>query len=136
MHVALEVHAPGLDMAVPRWTYHLIFMQEVHKRLDSIAEQARAAYQEKGPGTLLIDCEQWMEVVRDAVTDERIDGLPHHYLSAQEVTERCKFGLLSDGLSHVIFNYDPEQMFVLTVEHYPDGLVSCYMIEPGGRDPR
>ncbi len=135
MDVTLEIHAPGLDMAQARWTHHLIFMQEVHQKAATIFEQARKAYKAHGMGTLHVDREQWMEVVRDAVTDESITGLPHTYMSAQEATERCDFGLLAGGFADLISNYDPERVFVLTVEHHPAGLLSCYVIDPSGEGP-
>ncbi len=132
MDVTLEIHAPGLDMAQARWTHHLIFMQEVHQKVDVIFEQAREAYGAHGLGTLHVDRDQWMQVVRDAVTDEEIPGLPHTYMSAQKATERCDFGLLASGFTSVISSYNPERAFVLTVEHHPQGLLSCYVIDPSG----
>ncbi len=120
-------------MAQARWTHHLIFMQEVHQKVETIFNQARKAYREHGLGTMHVDREQWMQVVRDAVTDEEIAGLPHTYMSAQQATERCDFGLLAGGFTDIISSYDPSCAFVLTVEHHPQGLLSCYVIDPSGK---
>jgi hypothetical protein len=132
MDVTLEIHAPGLDMAQTRWTHHLIFMQEIHQNLRVIFEQAKQAYARHGLGTLHVDREQWMQVVRDSVSEITDVKLPHTYLSAQEATTKCDFGLLTSGFADLIGGYDPQTSFVLTVEHHPGGLLSCYVIDPDG----
>jgi hypothetical protein len=133
MDVTLEIHVPGLDMQQTRWTHHLLFMQEVHHKAGVIAAQARANFLAHGRGTLHVSRAQWMQVMRNAIVEDHDGKLPHTYLGSDDANLRCDFGILASGFSEMLRRYDPEREFVLTVEHHPTGLLSCYVIDPAAQ---
>ena len=130
MEVLLEIHAPGLDLEHARWTYHLIFMKEVHERIASVAACARDSYRGYGRGTIFISRRQWISVVRDAVLEESVP-FPCTYVSAEDAAAQFDFGRGTAGFQEVLYGYDPQRQFVLTVRHPPGEQLSCYLVDVG-----
>lgn len=129
MEIDLELHSPGLDMSSNRWTHHLIFMQEVHKRKKEVIALGKKCYEQHGRGTFFVDRQKWRAVIRDAVSEQK-EPFPGEYISQAEIAQRFSFGIMNEGFRQAIAEYDPARHMVLTVQHYPDGPMSCYVLRP------
>ena len=133
MDVDLEIHAPGLDPHHERWNYHVLFMDEVHAELSLIAERAREGYKKKGRGTVFVDKDQWMTIIRGEWNRSDVT-FPCEFVSPDEDGVHKKFSALQDGFVQLIQQYNPENQVVLTVEHHGAGLLSTYLIRSDPED--
>ncbi len=127
--MAGEIHVPGLDLNQKLWTYHTIFMSEMHANLTGVSIRGYEGYSTQGRGALFADADQWLRVVKrqfDAVKGD----VPLSYLPAEEVLARVDFGILQVGFKEMLNSYDPDRQFVLTVQHHPGDLLSGYLVTP------
>lgn len=127
MDVDVEIHVPGLDMSQSRWSYHLLFMQDVHERLTEIARRARDENENLGRGTLFVTLRQWREIVGHTI-DESGGPFPADYVPTAEIDGLFAGTPVRSVFVSVLADYDPEEQFVLTVHHPPDGALSCYLV--------
>ena len=128
MTVDAEIHVPGLDMFANRWTYHLMFMEEVHAKVREITVQATQGEAEHGRGAVYVNRQQWITVVKNAV-ERSADPFDCSYLSRTEAKKLCP-QIACGGVEDLIKNYDIQRQFILMVEHFPGGSLSVYVITP------
>ena len=135
MDVDLEIHSPGLDLHHRRWNYHVLFMDEVHDAFDRIAVFGWRNFVDRGRGTIFVDRDNWMKVIRAAWSVEDMP-FPCEYVGAEEASQEDKFFPLRMGFKELIDKYDPEKQFVLTVEHHSADLLSTYLMrsDPGPKE--
>lgn len=135
MDVDLEIHAPGLDLHHQRWNYHVLFMDEVHDAFSRIASFGWQCYQEMGRGTIFVNRDNWMAVIR-AQWDKEEMLFPCEYISAANTSDDEKFSPLRGGFRQLVDEYEPETQFVLTVEHHSADLLSTYLMrsDPGPKE--
>lgn len=135
MDVDLEIHSPGLDLHHQRWNNHVLFMDEVHEAFDRIASFGWKCYLESGRGTIFVDRDNWMAVIR-ARWDKDEMLFPCEYLPASTSSIDAKLSPLRAGFRQLVEEYDPETQFVLTVEHHSADLLSTYLMrsDPGPKE--
>ena len=135
MDVDLEIHSPGLDLHHQRWNYHVLFMDEVHDAFDRIAAFGWKSYLDEGRGTIFVDRDDWMAVIR-AQWDKDKMLFPCKYVPAAGASGAEKFSPLRAGFEQLLEGYDPETQFVLTVEHHSAELLSTYLMrsDPGPKE--
>ena len=127
MDIEMELHVPGLDLDQSRWTRHLIFMDEVHDKIYILGASAWEFYQAHGRGTLFVSKEKWMEVVRAAMAESQ-EFFPCDYIQIDGLPDGFDFAYFRGGFEAMVESYDPEEEFVLTVEHHPGGSLATYLI--------
>lgn len=134
MDVDLEIHAPGLDLHHQRWNYHVLFMDEVHKNVSRIAAYGWKCHLEHGRGTIFVDREKWMTVIRDRWNHDEI-LFPCSYVASGTESPDSIFSKLRSGFKQLVDEYNAENQFVLTVEHHSADLLSSYLMssDPGPR---
>ncbi len=134
MDVDLEIHAPGLDLHHERWNYHVLFMDEVYAVVDRIAALAWRSYQGHGRGTLFVDRDNWMTIIRARWNREEI-LFPCEYVTKGLYVSDSKFHALRDGFAQMVREYDPESQFVMCVEHHSANLLSSYLLRSSTTPP-
>lgn len=132
MDVDLEIHSPGLDLHHQRWNYHVLFMDEVHDAFDRIAAYGWQSYLEEGRGTIFVDRDDWMAVIRAQWNKDDM-LFPCTYIPAEGLSGDEKFIPLGAGFTQLIKEYEPRTQFVMTVEHHSADLLSTYLMrsDPG-----
>lgn len=122
--IALEIHSPGLDLHSSRWNLHTLFLQEIEEMYERVAAEGWKQYREHGRGTLVVDQDQWLEVLRSDLEDK---SFPCSYLSGEAATQTMEFGPFRRGFHQLLEDYDPNREVVLSVHHHPGDMVSCYL---------
>lgn len=130
MDIDLEIHSPGLDLHHKRWNYHVLFMDEVHDEFDRIAARAREGYREHGRGTVFVDKDRWITVIRGEWDREK-RTFPCDYIVPSDADIE-RFAPLREGFKELVRKYDPEKQVVLTVEHHSAGMLSTYLVRGEG----
>ena len=127
MRIKLEIHVPGLDLHQERWNHHVLFMDRVHDHADRIAACSWKHYSEAGRGSLHVDHEQWMTVIKgDQWTEHQL--FPCGYVTEDKTS--LDIDPLGAGFREMISDYDPNSEMILLVEHHPGDQLSCYLVEP------
>ena len=129
MKMLLEIHMPGLDLDAKRWNYHTIFMTELHANVGAVGARAYAEYQALGRGVLFADAEQWLQVVKRSL-DVVKSSFPLRYVPREQILKEVDYGVLQGGIVQLLDGYDPEEQFLLLVNHHPGDVQSCYLIAP------
>ena len=124
--IQLEIHSPGLNLHSSRWNLHTLFLQEIESIYERVAAEGWKQYREKGRGTLTVDQEQWMDVLRGGWHEE---AFPCSYLTGESSVNTMDFGVLRRGFRQLIDDYNPSREVVLAVHHHPGDMVSCYLFE-------
>lgn len=127
LDVRAELHLPGLDLNQKRWTYHTIFMNEVHRHGERVHAQARDAYAHHGRGVLFVDAEQWLRLVKRSSEGILADDV-FESLAADAARERLSFGPFQPGFEALLDAYDPQHQFVIVTCHHPGDMLSCYLV--------
>lgn len=126
-HVVAELHLPGLGLSQKRWTYHSIFMGEVHRHLAPVCAQATAGYQQRGAGLLFVDAEQWLSLVRRSFEEMPAD-VAFEYLTVDEAQQRFDFKLLQPSFLALMSTVRAPHQFALVACHHPGDMLSCYIV--------
>lgn len=126
IEIELEIHSPGLNLHSSRWHLHTLFLQEVESIYEHVAAEAWKQHEAHGRGTLSVDQEHWMEILRGEWHLEK-KPFPSAYLSADMTIEEMDLGALRRGFRQMLDDYDPEKEVVLSVHHHPGDMVSCYL---------
>lgn len=135
LDIILEIHAPGLNLHSSRWNFHALFLEEIEDHFEHVAAIAWSHYLKGGRGTLFIDDDQWMELIRRDWTNDG-ESLPSVYLSEdEELLEQMNFGPLGPGFLEMLKRYVPEEQVILSVRHRPGDMVSCYLFTSNPTPP-
>ena len=135
MDIALEIHAPGLDLHHERWNHHVLFMDKVHQHADRIAACAWSHHTEYGRGAMYVDADEWMKIIKgDGWTKDVL--FPCRRITGDPETDAVDTTALGAGFRHMLADHDPEHEVVLLVQHHPGDQLSCYLVEPDLAPPK